>query len=105
MNRREWLYGVGLAAGATAVSQIGVPDAIAAKTPPKPKPLDLSQFEPKSMLQVHETQVDKAKFPVIDFHTHISGSVKGKNGVELAAERHYLGTPQECLTVMDAKNM
>ena len=105
MNRREWLYGVGLAAGASAVSHIGVADAAAAKTPPKPKPLDLSQFEPKSMLQVHETQVDKAKFPVIDFHTHISGSVKSKNGVELAAERQYLGTPKECLDVMDTSNM
>jgi predicted TIM-barrel fold metal-dependent hydrolase len=105
MNRREWLYGVGLAAGAGAVSHIGVADAAAAKTPPKAKPLDLSQFEPQSMLQVHETQVDKAKYPVIDFHTHISGSVKSKNGVELAAERQYLGTPKECLDVMDAKNM
>src|ERR1041384_6079534 len=105
MNRREWLYGVGLAAGASAVSHIGVADAAAAKTPPKPKPLDLSQFEPKSMLQVHETQVDKSMFPVIDFHTHISGSVKSKNGVELAAERQYLGTPKECLDVMDTSNM
>jgi len=105
MNRREWLYGVGVAAGATAVSHIGVADAVAAKTPPKPKPLDLSQFEPKSMLQVHETQVDKAKFPVIDFHTHISVAAKSKNGVELVAERQYLGTPKECLDVMDAKNM
>ena len=85
MNRREWLYGVGLAAGASAVSHVGVADAVAAKTP-KAKPLDLSQFEPKSMLQVHETQVDKAKFPVIDFHTHISVAAKSKNGVELVAE-------------------
>ena len=105
MNRREWLYGVGLAAGASAVSHIGVADATAAKTPTKAKPLDLSQFEPKSMLQVHETQVDKAKFPVIDFHTHISVAAKSKNGVELVAERQYLGTPKECLDVMDAKNM
>jgi len=105
MNRREWLYGVGVAAGATVVSHIGVADAVAAKTPPKPKPLDLSQFEPKSMLLVHETQVDKAKFPVIDFHTHISVAAKSKNGVELVAERQYLGTPKECLDVMDAKNM
>jgi predicted TIM-barrel fold metal-dependent hydrolase len=105
MNRREWLYGVGLAAGASAVSQVGVPDAAAAEIPRKPKPLDLSQFEPKSMLQVHETHVDKAMFPAIDFHTHISVSAKSKNGVELVAERQYLGTPKECLEVMDAKNM
>jgi predicted TIM-barrel fold metal-dependent hydrolase len=105
MNRREWLYGVGLAAGASTVLRAGVADAVAAETPRKPKPLDLSQFEPKSMLQVHETHVDKAMFPVIDFHTHISVSAKSKNGVELVAERQYLGTPKECLDVMDAKNM
>ncbi len=57
------------------------------------------------MLQVHESYVERAKYPVIDFHTHISGSVKSSKGVELAAERHYLGTPQECLSVMDAKNI
>jgi hypothetical protein len=104
MNRREWLYGVGLAAGAGAVTHIGVPDAEAASAP-KPKRLDLSEYEPKSMLQVHESHVDRAKFPVIDFHTHISVAAKSKNGVELVAERQYLGTPQECLDVMDAKNM
>jgi predicted TIM-barrel fold metal-dependent hydrolase len=105
MNRREWLYGVGLAAGAGAAAHIGVADAAAEQTPTKPEPLDLSQYEPKSMLQVHETQVDKAKFPVIDFHTHISVAAKSKNNVGLVAERQYLGTPKECLDVMDAKNM
>ena len=63
MNRREWLYGVGLsvlAAHRQCSSHIGVPvDAAAAKAPTKP--LDLSQYEPKSMLQVHESQVDKGQ--------------------------------------------
>ena len=70
-----------------------------------PKPLDLSQYEPKSMLQVRETQVARAKFPVIDFHTHISVSAKSEKGVALSPDRTYLGTPQECLAVMDRTNI
>ena len=61
----------------------------------KPSPATaLSEYEPKSMLQVHETQVERAKYPVIDFHTHISVSTKSKKGVELSPERQYLGTPK-----------
>jgi predicted TIM-barrel fold metal-dependent hydrolase len=103
INRRQWLYGVGAIAGAGM--QVG---ALAAETPesqPAPKPLDLSQYEPKSMLQVHESQVERAKFPVIDFHTHISVAAKSEKGVALSPEREYLGTPQECLAVMDRKNI
>jgi hypothetical protein len=35
-------------------------------------PLPLAEFEPKSMLHVRETHVARARFPVIDFHTHVS---------------------------------
>ena len=103
INRRQWLYGVGVMAGAGM--QVG---ALAEETPqnkPAPTPLDLSQYEPKSMLQVHESHVERAKFPVIDFHTHISVAAKSEKGVALSPEREYLGTPQECLAVMDRKNM
>jgi predicted TIM-barrel fold metal-dependent hydrolase len=103
INRRQWLYGVGVMAGAGM--QVG---PLAAETPqdkPSPTPLDLSQYEPKSMLQVHETHVERAKFPVIDFHTHISLSTKAEKGVQLSPDRQYLGTPQELLAVMDRKNI
>ncbi len=103
INRRQWLYGVGALGGlGTQVGQL------AAETPqgkPAPTPLELSQYEPKSMLQVHETRVERAKFPVIDFHTHISVSAKSEKGVALSPDRHYLGTPQELLAVMDRKNI
>jgi predicted TIM-barrel fold metal-dependent hydrolase len=69
------------------------------------KPLLLSEYEPKSMLHVRETRVERARYPIIDIHTHISFSKKSENGVELAPERHYLGTPQELLLVMDRKNL
>ncbi len=67
--------------------------------------MELSEYEPKSMLQVHESQVKRSRFPLIDFHTHISGSTKSKNGVELSPDREYFGTPQELLAVMDRKNI
>jgi predicted TIM-barrel fold metal-dependent hydrolase len=69
------------------------------------KPLDLSNYEPTSMLHVHESHVERARFPVIDFHTHISVSARSEKGVSLAPERKYLGTPQELLSVMDRKNI
>lgn len=71
----------------------------------KPKALSLADYEPKSMLQVPQTRVQRARYPVIDIHTHISCSTKSKEGVELAPERQYLGKPQELLAVMDRKNI
>lgn len=94
---------MGLVAGAG--TQIGNAAALEAETKPHPKPLELSQYEPKSMLQVRESHVARARFPVIDFHTHISISTTSKNGVELSPDRQYLGTPQELLAVMDRKNI
>jgi len=35
------------------------------------KPLALADYEPRSMLRVQQTQVEKSRFPAIDFHTHI----------------------------------
>lgn len=57
------------------------------------------------MLHVRESHIERAKFPLIDIHTHISVSTKSESGVSLAAERQYLGTPQELLAVMDRKNI
>jgi predicted TIM-barrel fold metal-dependent hydrolase len=57
------------------------------------------------MLRVHESRVERSKFPSIDFHTHISVSTKSEKGVELSPDREYLGTPQELLAVMDRKNI
>jgi predicted TIM-barrel fold metal-dependent hydrolase len=94
---------MGLLAGTGA--SLSDPIATMAEDTPKPAPLDLSQYEPKSMLQVHETRVERAKFPVIDFHTHISVSAKSEKGVSLSPDRQYLGTPQELLAVMDRKNI
>lgn len=75
------------------------------ETPGKQKPLDLSEYEPQSMLEVKRTEVARSRYPVIDVHAHMSFSAKVVNGVHLAAERQYYGTPEELIPVMDRKNI
>jgi len=69
------------------------------------KPLDLSEFEPETMLEVKKTRVERSRYPVIDVHAHMSFSAKVVNGVHLGAERQYLGTVEELIPVMDRKNI
>jgi predicted TIM-barrel fold metal-dependent hydrolase len=68
-------------------------------------PLALADYAPRSMLHVQETKLERAAFPVIDVHTHITMSAKSQNGVALAGARTYLGKPDELLPVMDGKNV
>lgn len=103
ISRRQWLYGMGLVAGSG--TQVGRALDTGAKREGPPAPLELSRYEPRSMLQVHESHVERSRFPVIDFHTHISGSTRSERGVELSPDREYLGTPQELLAVMERKNI
>ena len=111
MDRREWLHGMGIMAGAAALpgtaAAVTAARTAAAAAPEgtRPAAITLPEYEPKSMLQVHETQVDRARFPLIDIHTHISVAAKAENGVELVPERKYLGTPQELMAVMERKNI
>ena len=63
------------------------------------KPLLLSKYQPNSMLHVKETQVSRARYPVIAFPTHITKSSHILKGMELAASRVYNGLPQELLPV------
>jgi hypothetical protein len=58
--------------------------------------LPLTEFQPKSMLHVQETHVPRARFPVIDFHSHVSLRPTSKRpGVP----------PAELVKVMDAVNL
>jgi predicted TIM-barrel fold metal-dependent hydrolase len=107
MNRRQLLCttGLGLLQGAVARAVVhpGSPSDVKAEGPLEP--LSLAEYEPKSMLQVPETHVARSCFHAIDIHTHITVSAKSMNGVELAPERQFLGTPEELIAVMDRKNI
>jgi predicted TIM-barrel fold metal-dependent hydrolase len=108
IGRRRLLQGLGLVLAGSAQ-----PPTFALKNSkpqakdahPTTQKLALAEYEPKSMLQVRETHVSRAKFPVIDVHTHITVASKSENGVDMAAERTYLGTPDELLACMDRKNI
>ena len=75
------------------------------ETPASWKPLDLSEFEPESMLTARRTVIEKPRYPVIDMHAHMSFSARVVNGVHLGAERQYLGTADEMISVMDRKDV
>jgi predicted TIM-barrel fold metal-dependent hydrolase len=73
--------------------------------PAQPAVLDLKDFQPRSMLEVPVTRVPRAKFPVIDFHTHLGFSAKGVAGVPHGEERRFAAPPEELLPVMDRVNL
>jgi predicted TIM-barrel fold metal-dependent hydrolase len=75
------------------------------ETPPTWKPLDLSEFEPESMLSAPRTVIEKPRYPVIDMHAHMSFSAHVVNGVHLGPERQYLGTAEQMIPVMDRKDV
>ena len=107
MNRRQLLRssGLGLLGGTVTRAVTRSADLEGQPLGGAPQGLPLSEYEPKSMLQVPETHVAKARFPVIDIHTHLTWSKKVTNGVALASDREVLGTAEECLAVMDRKNI
>jgi predicted TIM-barrel fold metal-dependent hydrolase len=106
-TRREWLGG---AAATIVAARSARSNSAAAPAEEKGKamgkrPLDLSEFQPKSMLHVPETKVARSRYPVIDIHTHISGVAKNRNGVSLGEEMRFLAEPADLLQVMDRRNL
>ena len=103
ISRREWLARLAAGAGGMVVGLPGFEDSLPRRAPlappqtpaPPDAPLALKDFQPKSMLRVAEHKIARAKFPVIDVHTHLSRS----DGTR------FLATPQELLEVMDRKNV
>jgi predicted TIM-barrel fold metal-dependent hydrolase len=108
-SRRQWLRGafaamVGSQAAAARTPMLAGPGP--GKPAEKPqRPLDLSEFQPRSMLHVPETKVPRSKFPVIDVHTHLSFQAASQNGVGLGEKMKYPAPPEEVLAIMDRKNI
>src|SRR6266404_1991727 len=69
------------------------------------KPLQLADFQPRSMLHVPETKVPRSRYPVIDIHTHLSLAAKSENGVASGEGMNYLAPVEAVLTLMDRKNV
>ncbi|HTP88302.1 MAG TPA: amidohydrolase family protein [Bryobacteraceae bacterium] len=101
MNRRTLLTGT-----AAAMLSSQVRTQASGSAPAKTSGgLLLKDFQPRSMLHVAETHVPRAKFPVIDIHTHLCWAAKAEHGVPLSEERTFLATPAELLKVMDHSNL
>jgi len=67
--------------------------------------LPLVEFEPRSMLVVPETKVEKSKFPVIDFHTHLSWSPGPADKASDGGKMVPTAELSEIVPVMDRRNI
>jgi len=111
MNRRQLILGAGAGLAAGTASFAGtVPIAPKTKQPDDDSgchggTLKLSAYEPTSMLEVEKTEVPRARYPVIDTHTHYTFSAVVKNGVSLSAKRDFIATPEQLLPIMDQRNV
>lgn len=81
-TRRGWLSAAGTTLLGTALTSgaAHADDRPSGRQqgPDKRAPLPLAEFEPKSMLHVEATTVQRARFPVIDIHTHVSPRRRGQ---------------------------
>lgn len=90
MNRRAFAAAAALGSAAS-LSSLAQGQTPAAPKKNTGKPLDITEFEPKSMLHGAETKVERARFPVIDIHTHLTWDRTVK--------------PSDLLAVMDRRNI
>lgn len=95
MKRRAWLS---LASAAAAVRRGRTQTPATAQEAPEGV-LPIERYQPKSMLHTAETLVGRARFPVIDFHTHITGGSADGSRIRFSLD------PATCLSVMDRKNL
>ena len=106
ITRRTWLESLG--AGALALSGATLPACSARRAAQPATPtadLKLVDFQPKSMLHVPVTRVERAKFPVVDVHAHLSWAKDMRGGVGVSEERVWWGKPEQLIEVMDRKNV
>ena len=106
LNRRAWLASTG--AGLSAL--VARPGA-AQTTPPAAgaqgaaEALALKDFQPRSMLVVPQHPVERARYPVVDVHTHPTFRARVVNGVP-QGEANDARTPAAALlTLMERRNL
>jgi len=105
MNRRRWLESMGIAALASALPNASLPGQLKSPEGSGKRRLDISEFQPKSMLHVPETKVSRSRYSVIDVHTHLSIRANSVHGVGLGEKMEFLATPESILPTMDRKNI
>jgi predicted TIM-barrel fold metal-dependent hydrolase len=104
IDRRHWLASLGMLFAGARLR----PGAVAAadgQGGAKGQPLQLADFEPRSMLHVAETKVPKSRYPVIDVHTHLSMKAKQAKGVGIGEEMQFFAPAEAVVPLMDRKNV
>ena len=104
IGRRRWLENMGMffMAGRLPTTSITSPPA---ELESAGKPLQLADFQPRSMLHVPETKVPRPRYPVIDIHTHLSVTAKEDNGVGIGEAMKYFAPVEALVPLMDRKNI
>lgn len=102
-SRREWL--AGSISTLSAACGRSVEEDLSGGTTTTNEAIALSEFEPRGMLHVAETRVERPRFPVIDVHTHVTWSAVPL-GIEPFGERiRKFAEPVDILPVMDRKGV
>ena len=109
LSRRAWLtsLGVGVAAArapAGGATQATTPPTRSARPVPPAAGSDtllLKDFQPRSMLVVPETPVARARFPVVDVHTHPTFRARIVAGVPHGEAVRAAATPADLLAIME----
>jgi predicted TIM-barrel fold metal-dependent hydrolase len=65
----------------------------------------LKDFEPRSMLVVPQHPVARARFPVVDIHTHYTRRPRSSRGVPLGEEIESTASPADLLKAMETRNL
>lgn len=104
VGRRRWLQSLASAFVAGRFTPTRAAVAAAAGRPAE-KSLELKDYEPRSMLHVPEHKVARARYPLIDVHTHLSHKAKQIRGIGIGEEMRYSAEPDSVLPLMDRKNI
>ena len=105
VSRWQWMTAVG-AGAVVASTEVDVAGQFGEKRGDATKGLlPLVEYEPKSMLKVPESRIEKSRFPVIDIHTHLSWSPGPSDPAPGGGKFSPTAGVDEILPVMDRRNL
>jgi predicted TIM-barrel fold metal-dependent hydrolase len=106
LSRRAWLASLGAGVAGTRVKATRAAEAgqPAADGSGKAE-LPLKDYQPRSMLVVEERTVERARFPVVDVHTHPTFRARSVAGVPHGEEIRSRMSPADLLQIMDRRNL